>query len=142
VVGRRDHDAVARLLLLEHLAEVVVLRRLRELHRALLEVLLVDVAQRDLALARHLAQVVRAAHAGHADVADVHLRVGRLLLAVAELAARDPEAGGGASLEKLSAVHALSSHPLRYSRLSSRSASGALVHFRFAESHSSFLPRR
>src|SRR6185503_18967999 len=95
--GGADGDGVDLLRhLLEHLAVVEVLLRVRVLLGGLVVALVVDVADRDDVFARHVAHVAAALTAG-ADAGDVQLGVGRLLLAVPDLASGDPESGAGGS---------------------------------------------
>src|SRR6185503_7976516 len=93
--GGADGDGVDLLRhLLEHLAVVEVLLRVRVLLGGLVVALVVDVADRDDVLARHVAHVASALAAG-ADAGDVQLGIGRFFLAVADLATGDPESRSG-----------------------------------------------
>src|SRR5579862_1033105 len=117
IVGDADGDAVDLLgHLVEHLAVVEVLLGLRELRPCLVVSLVVDVAEADdvaeLGDVAHVAPTL----ASRADAGDADLGVGRLLLAVADLATGDPESGGAHAgiLEELAAIAALGHECLPY----------------------------
>src|SRR6185295_7449171 len=92
MLGDGDDDGVEVLRVVEDLAEVLVLLRVGVQLGGGLDAAGVDVADRDDVLAGDALHVRRGLPAG-ADAGDVELGVGRLLLAVAELASGDPEAG-------------------------------------------------